>query len=457
MLNISENSITGQVKTDAYECFESNKLPKSHRSFSRWIFSFILVFVLLLFLPWTQNIQSKGKTTTLRPEHRPQTIHSTIPGRIEKWFVQEGALVKAGDTIVYLSEVKDEYFDSGLLDRTASQVQSKGDAIEAYGNKMSALERQILALREGYLQKKAQTENKLQQVRLKQISSEAALEQAKLDESIALLQFNRVDSLFKLGLKSRTDMELKQLKLQETKAKLVESENKFQEAQNEVSIIKLELSNLENEYGEKIAKAESDLFSTASLLHEGEVQKLKLEVSLENYKTRNSFYYILAPQDCYITKAITPGIGETVKAGDPIVTVMPSDFELAVEMYVHPMDFPLVAKEQEVRFIFDGWPAFIFAGWPQISTGIFAGEIVAVDNTISENGKYRILAAPKTSGKPWPSELRPGAGVQSIALLNSVPVWYEIWRRLNGFPPDYYEDAAVDLPKLKVPLKSVPK
>ncbi|MCB0641869.1 MAG: HlyD family efflux transporter periplasmic adaptor subunit, partial [Phaeodactylibacter sp.] len=338
-----------------------------------------------------------------------------------------------------------------------AQVNSKGGAIEAYGLKMQALQRQVQALQQGYLQKKAQVENKLKQVQLKQASTEAALEQAKVDEAIALLQYNRVDSLYLKGLKSRTDMELKQLKYQETKAKLVANTNKLQEAQSEVQIVQLELQNLENSYAEKIAKAESDLYSTASLQYEGEVQKLKLEVSLENYRRRNNYYYILAPQDCYITKAIKPGIGETVKAGDPIVTVMPADFELAVELYVSPMDLPLVVKEQEVRFIFDGWPAFVFAGWPQLSTGIFTGEIVAVDNTISENGRYRILAAPKAGAKSWPAGLRVGTGAQSIALLNTVPVWYEIWRRLNGFPPDYYNNAGGELPKMKIPLKSVSK
>lgn len=32
-----------------------------------------------------------------------------------------------------------------------------------------------------------------------------------------------------------------------------------------------------------------------------------------------------------------------------------------------------------------------------------------------------------------------GTGVQGIAILNDVPVWYELWRNINGFPPDYYE------------------
>jgi hypothetical protein len=32
-----------------------------------------------------------------------------------------------------------------------------------------------------------------------------------------------------------------------------------------------------------------------------------------------------------------------------------------------------------------------------------------------------------------------GAGAQGIALLNDVPLWYELWRNINGFPADFYE------------------
>jgi hypothetical protein len=40
--------------------------------------------------------------------------------------------------------------------------------------------------------------------------------------------------------------------------------------------------------------------------------------------------------------------------------------------------------------------------------------------------------------KRWPTQLRIGSGADGIALLNDVPLWYEIWRQLNGFPADYY-------------------
>ena len=40
---------------------------------------------------------------------------------------------------------------------------------------------------------------------------------------------------------------------------------------------------------------------------------------------------------------------------------------------------------------------------------------------------------------PWPEELRIGSGANTMALLEDVPIWFELWRQINGFPPNYYE------------------
>jgi hypothetical protein len=138
------------------------------------------------------------------------------------------------------------------------------------------------------------------------------------------------------------------------------------------------------------------------------------------------------------TRALTTGLGETIKEGDPIVTVMPSNYELAAELFVEPMDLPLININQEVRLLFDGWPTLVFSGWPGASFGTFGGRVVAIDNMISDNGKFRILVKPDSLQEAWPNALRVGAGVEGFALLNDVPVWYELWRNLNGFPPDFY-------------------
>jgi len=93
-----------------------------------------------------------------------------------------------------------------------------------------------------------------------------------------------------------------------------------------------------------------------------------------------------------------------------------------------------------MRVWFDGWPTIIFSGWPGMSYGTFGGRVVAIENFISPNGKYRILISPDKDEEQWPKELSIGAGTQTIALLQNVPIWYEIWRNLNGFPPNYYTD-----------------
>jgi adhesin transport system membrane fusion protein len=153
---------------------------------------------------------------------------------------------------------------------------------------------------------------------------------------------------------------------------------------------------------------------------------------------RTAMYHITAPQNGYINKAIKNGLGETFKAGEKLVGIMPANYDLAVETYVAPIDLPLIHLGEHVRIQFDGWPAIFFSGWPNASFGTYAGTVVAIETFISENGKFRILIAPDLEDSPWPENVRVGSGAYTIALLEDVSIWYEIWRQLNGFPPNYY-------------------
>lgn len=444
MLNISNNTVHCEEDIQNLEAPRRNKLAHWHISARNLFLVLLGIFLIFLFLPWTQNIQATGKVTTLRPEHRPQTIHATISGRVEKWFVMEGQKVRTGDTILYLSEVKSDYFDPALVQRVANQVSAKESAITSYDNKVGALENQIAAMERELDSKSKQIANKIRQAELKIESDRAGVTQAKVDVQIAKRQFDGIKNLYDKGLKSLTELEEKKAKLQESEAKLVSAENKFVSSQNDLEIYKTELQLTQNEYANKIAKAQSDKFSTISEKFDAQASVNKLRIERENYSRRSSFYYILAPQDGYIVQAITPGIGEIVKEGDPVVSILPADYELAVEMYIRPMDLPLISTGRQVRFLFDGWPAFFFSGWPGISLGTFAGRVVAIDRNISNNGKFRVLIAPDKSEQPWPDALQVGGGAKGIALLKNVPLWYELWRILNGFPPDLYQDNSSD-------------
>jgi multidrug resistance efflux pump len=458
MLNISKNSIQDKIDIGELSSYKHIRLPTANRMLSWWLYTFLIFTVVIFFLPWTQNIQMKGKVTTLRPEQRPQDVNSTIAGRIERWFIREGELVQAGDTIVFLSEVKSEYFDPKLVDRTGNQIEAKEGSIDNYSFKAKALENQVSAMRRELIQKKEQLQNKIVQSQLKLESNKAAVKQAEANYEIAEFQLRRTDTLYQKGIKSLSDLESKRLKVQETKAKLVSAQNKRSESENDIQITQLQFENVDNEYGGKIAKAESDRFTTISTLFEAKGDLNKLENQFENYSRRNSMYYIIAPQTGYVTKTIKSGIGEMIKAGETIITIVPQERELAVEMYIKPMDLPLMNLGQEVRLIFDGWQAFVISGWSDFSFGTYQGEVVAIDNIPNLKNKYRLLVQSTNSDKPFPDLLRVGAGAEGIALLKDVPVWYEIWRQLNGFPADFYDDDIQQKEdKFKPPVKAVTK
>jgi hypothetical protein len=74
-----------------------------------------------------------------------------------------------------------------------------------------------------------------------------------------------------------------------------------------------------------------------------------------------------------------------------------------------------------------------------LTYGTFAGQVYAIDRAAGKDGRYRVLVS-EVEGQPWPAALRVGSGARGIALLKEVQIWYEIWRQLNGFPPDFYTD-----------------
>lgn len=437
MLNISDDNHI-KLNTGKYATIKELASRPHYKILNRIILSVCLIVVISLFLPWTQNIRGTGAVTTLKPDQRPQTIHSAIAGRLEKWYVKEGDFVNKGDTILFISEIKEDYFDPNLVQNTRQQADAKKMAFESYGGKVTALESQMGSLERERKLKLEMARNKVKQAHLKVKSDSMDLAAVHTQLRIAETQFNRAVNLNREGLKPLTDVEEKRLKLQESEAKIITQENKFLTSKNELINAEVEINRITAEYTEKISKANSDKFTALSSQYDTEAQVNKLENQYVNYSIRNGLYYIKAPQSGYVNKALLAGLGETIKEGTAVVSIMPAGYEIAVETYVNPVDLPLIKKGSKVRVWFDGWPTIVFSGWPGMSYGTFGGQVVAIENFISPNGKYRMLVAPDNVEKGWPKQLSIGAGAQTIALLDNVPVWYEIWRTLNGFPPNYY-------------------
>lgn len=410
----------------------------------RWFYGCLFVFIIFLFLPWTQNIRARGTVTTLYQDQRPQEVNAIIGGRVIKWYVKEGDYVKAGDTLVQLAEVKVDYLDPGLLDRTGEQLTGKKMAVEYYKSKVGVADQQIGAMNNGLQLKLNQLMNKLNQLQLKVQADSAELAAAMNDFSISNKQYSRQKAMYDSGLVSLTQLENRNQQLQNAQAKKISAENKLANSRQDLTITRIEMSAVQQETVEKVTKAQADQFQSLTQIASGQADIAKLENQYTSYALRNGMYFVVATQSGQVVKAQKAGIGEYVKEGDMIAQIVPDRVEYAVELFVRPIDLPLLDIGQQVRFQFDGFPAIVFSGWPKASTGTFGGRITAVESNVSVNGKFRVLVKEDNTDKPWPRELRLGTGAQGIALLKNVPVWYELWRNINGFPPDYYKNTATE-------------
>ena len=170
--------------------------------------------------------------------------------------------------------------------------------------------------------------------------------------------------------------------------------------------------------------------------------------------SRQGSQLVVAPRDGTIVHVEAGDVATIVSAGQALASFLPSNAERVVELYLEGRDIGLVQPGRQVRLQFDGWPAFQFSGLPEFAVGTFAGEVVFVEANARVDGSFRVLVAQDSletgcfdeSARPglnvagncgWPPEsfVRLGASVQGWVLLETVPLGYELWRRMNNFPP----------------------
>lgn len=429
-------------KIDSFSKRSNDELLESKGSkvLGRIMLILLLFFIIILFLPWRQTIPGRGTVTALRPEDRPQNVQNQIGGRIERWLVREGESVKKGDTILLISETSQSYFDPLLPTRLDEQLNATISNENATQQKIRATGSQILALRNGLRYQLSSAENEVKQAANTVQIDAGELQASQKFYAISKYRLVRYETGYKNGLFSLTDIESRRLKLQEDSAIFVSKQNTLNSAKQALLNASIELDNIRAKYQESIAKADADMGSALSSRAgaRSDISKLKNEIA--NVGVRRGLYVVRAPQDGFVVKTLKAGVGENIKEGESIATLQPKSPLVAVELYVDAMNVPLVSDGNPTRLQFEGWPSVQFSGWPSVAVGTFAGEISVVDRVSSENRQYRLLIRqpnrlPKND-EPWPTLLRQGSGVYGRVILRSVPVWYEIWRQLNGFPPN---------------------
>ncbi len=416
MLNISKKSVQKEMPQEKLYALRSLDTPMAGKILAKWIAVIFGLFFVILFLPWQQNIRGSGKVTALSPSNRPQTIETTIAGRIQVWKIKEGQFVNRLDTIAIISEVKEKYFDPQMLFRLQQVITAKEQSLISKEQKAKALQRQVSALEDGLRNKRDQAKAKLEAERVRFNNFKN--------------QYERNQKLFEAGNIPLTKFQDIEYKYQSSEADFVNAE--------------IEIERVQAEYLDKINKAESDLNNTLAEQFDTQADIAKMRNELSNMEIRAQQYFILAPQAGFVVKATQAGIGETIKEGDAVCTIMPQSTDVAVEMHVKAMDVPLISKGRRVRIEFDGFPALQFSGWPSISVGTFGGTVEVIDYVNTKPGEFRILVIPDLKDSAWPKQVRVGSGIKGWVMLDNVSVWYELWRQLNGFPPSLYAEPEME-------------
>ncbi len=398
--------------------------------FSRAIFgAFAVLIVGLVFLPWQQFVRGNGRVVAYDPLERSLTIEAPLGGRVGRSHIVEGQAVRQGDL---LFELVDN--DPDLVANIRSQRESAVVRRDAARQRVEALTSQLEELQRA--------------LPLAVEAAETRLDAARYAASTTQLQYDRIKGLFKdsRGLASQRDYELARLERDRAAAELERAQADYERASIDMrASLNSTTASRDSARGD-LASAEQSLVS--------------LEIQLNQIGTQK----VLAPRDGIVFRVLATE-GTFLKAGSPLCTIIPETANRMVELWIAGNDIPLVQPRETdeqgnvvregtaVRLQFEGWPAIQFVGWPSVAVGTFGGEVVLVDPTDNGKGRFRVLVAEKPDVIPdeaggsrlvqWPGArwLRQGVRANGWLLLGRVPLWFEVWRQWNGFPPALSEEA----------------
>lgn len=397
------------------------------------------VVVSLVMVEWRQTVVGQGELAIFDPLDRPQTVESQLKGRLVELLVQEGDTVEEGQVLARLEDRDSKFLDPAQTQRLEGQQVALRQKIAAARQRISALELQLLSI-DSYRQAGVNSANaKVSQTRQKLEVARQQLRIGEQDVKTAQLQLKRIATLNKEGLKSDRDHELAQQKVVETETKLQKMRGDLTLLERDIDLAGLEIPKIEAEASEKTQKVRESIAKAYETISETEEKLQKLLNEAGTLKVRRSLLEVTAPRSGRVVALKKLGVGQLLKEGDVIARIAPELENRGVELYFSGLDSPLLEVGRPVRLMFEGFPAVPFMGWEWTSVGTYGGRIAFIDPVVSEDKEkqgFRVWVLPDPDEPEWPplDRLRLGSRATGWAMLNRVPLYYELWRQLNAFP-----------------------
>lgn len=408
------------------------------RRISRWTFVALALSILaMIFVPWQQTSKASGRVIAFDPQERPQQVKSTAKGIVVNIMqdLREGTFVTTEDVIFEIEPLAKD-----AQSQMEDQVRQQKLKLETAENKLELAKQSVDlqklagdAIIQSAVESVEAAKAKVSQSKEKVEGYDASVERTRLD-------YDRSAKLLPDGLRSQKEYIKDKENYLKAVADFEEGEAAVLEAVKNLAakdqdlIGKTKEVEVKNRDAEgKVQEALAEIASVKKSLSE---TKQKLDEFGDRLKVK-------PPCDGYIHEIFSYTGSAVVKEGDSLFTVVPDTKELAVELYARGNDVPLFRINDEVRLTFEGFPAIQFIGWPSAGRGTFGGRIALINPTDDGQGDFRIVIQPDKDQEPWPKNrsLRQGAQANGWVLLSTeegklsqVPLGYELWRQLNGFP-----------------------
>ncbi len=408
----------------------------TNRAAQKTTLGLVLLVLILLLAPWQQTALGVGRVISYSPTDRQQVVEAPIKGRVAGWFVTEGQQVRAGELLLRMVDNDPGYLERLRVEKRLLEIQraAQDAKVEDYEAKVQA---EIRARDSALLVLEATTEQLTEErLALRQL---VQAEVAALD--IATTQRDRTASLQAEGLASQRKLEQATLKRRTQAAKVAAARAKLRIVKAKLEAQRAKRAKLQQDAEAKIAASRAALRSAESKRAEIDQKLQKLETKIQRQATQEA---VTAPRDGTVLRLLAQVGQDQIKAGDPLLILVPTIQRKAVEVWIDGNDMPLVQPGQRARLLFDGWPAVQLTGWPSVAVGTFGGVVDFVDVAPDAKGRFRAVLVPDPEDDPWPDGryLRQGVRAKAWVQLATVRLGFELWRQLNGFPP------SVELPPL---------
>lgn len=384
--------------------------------------------VVLIVVPWQQNVPGAGRVTALDPLDRIQVIPAPVSGRLSKLNVREGTRVTEGQELAVMEDLDPEF--SSRLDQ---QVEFARVKLESAHTNLETLDARLISLQTG-LEAALRGANAEYNLAIEKVKGEEQKLEAEVKKLTFLEEdFGRQTRLLKKGQASEQKQQKAEADYGEQKAKVEAARSAVEQARRQRDAKQASV--------DKVAASEQAKIDEVK----GKEQEARLKLQdarkavteAESAQARQATQVILSPRNGTVLRAAGANSADLISRGEPLMEIVPETEGLAVEVWLRGIDAPLVEVGRKARLQFEGWPAVQFAGWPSVAVGTFGGVVTQVDAQAAADGRVRVLIVPDPDDNEWPEGryLRQGVRASGWVQLETVSTGYELWRQLNAFPP----------------------